>query len=57
LKIMKLLSTLAVVGAMKELTAVYYALTGVEIEAEFAPTAHCSTGSGSVLLPSETPPS
>jgi molybdate transport system substrate-binding protein len=35
---MKLLSTLAVMGAMKELSAVYRARTGIEIEAEFAPT-------------------
>jgi molybdate transport system substrate-binding protein len=35
---MKLLSTLAVMGAMKELAEVYRARTGVMIEAEFGPT-------------------
>ena len=35
---MKLLSTLAVMGAMRELASVYRSRTGVEIEAEFAPT-------------------
>ena len=35
---MKLLSTLAVMGAMRELALVYRRRTGIEIEAEFAPT-------------------
>ena len=35
---MKLLSTLAVMGAMKDLAAAYRASTGIEIEADFAPT-------------------
>lgn len=35
---LKLLSTLAVMGAMKELTKAYRAQTGIRIEAEFAPT-------------------
>ncbi len=35
---MKLLSTLAVMGAMQNLAAAYRARTGVEVEPEFAPT-------------------
>ena len=38
MKIVKLLSTLAVMGAMRELAAVYRARTEIEIEAVFAPT-------------------
>ena len=34
----RLLSTLAVMGAMRELSTAYHAQTGTEIEAEFAPT-------------------
>jgi molybdate transport system substrate-binding protein len=35
---MKLLSTLAVMGAMQELASAYRAVSGTEIDAEFAPT-------------------
>jgi molybdate transport system substrate-binding protein len=35
---MKLLSTLAVMGAMRELAALYESRTGIAVEADFAPT-------------------